>query len=226
MRPVAAGLVRDGQQDEAAALDFLNLPLHDGVLREPPRARLPVLRRARFRPYAVRKPRSWCVSQPDDLVQVDPSGLRPVPGVSFKQFAARDVVSRWDVVEAHGRATASPAAQFLSTLQQRIPFPVRAVQVDGGSEFAAEFEQACRQRGARLFVLPPRSPKLNVVVERAQRTHTEEFYQVFACSLELGTLNRELGQWERIYNSVRPHQALGYLTPQQFLLRHASPRKD
>ncbi|MGH8700165.1 MAG: integrase core domain-containing protein [Burkholderiales bacterium] len=197
-----------------------------GVLQEPPRTRLRVLRRARFRRYAVRKPRSWCVSQPGDLVQVDTLELRPVPGVIFKQFTARDVVSRWDVLEAHGRATASLAAQFLHTLQQRMPFPIRAVQVDGGSEFAAEFEQACQQRGVRLFVLPPRSPKLNGAVERAQRTHTEEFYQVFPCSLELGALNRELRQWEHTYNTVRPHQALGYLTPQQFLLRHASPRKD
>jgi len=75
-------------------------------------------------------------------------------------------------------------------------------------------------------VLPPRSPKLNGAVERAQRTHTEEFYQVFPCSLELAALNRELRQWEHIYNTVRPHQALGYLTPQQFLLRGAAPRKE
>jgi len=34
-------------------------------------------------------------------------------------------------------------------------------------------------------VLPPRSPKLNGAVERANRTHTEEFYQVTACSLEM-----------------------------------------
>ncbi len=197
-----------------------------GVLAEPPRSRLRVLRRARFRRYAVRKPRSWSVSQPGDLVQVDTLDLRPVPGVSFKQFTARDVVSRWDVVEVRGRATASLAVQFLDTLQQRMPFPIRAVQVDGGSEFAAEFEHACRERGLRLFVLPPRSPKLNGAVERAQRTHTEEFYQVFPCSLELEALNRELRQWECIYNTVRPHQALGYLTPQQFLLRGAAPRTE
>jgi hypothetical protein len=51
------------------------------------------------------------------------------------------------------------AAQFLDTLQHRMPFPIRAVQVDGGSEFAAEFELASQQRGLHLFVLPPRSPK-------------------------------------------------------------------
>ena len=32
--------------------------------------------------------------------------------------------------------------------------------------------------GTDLFVLPPRSPKLNGHVERAQRTHKEEFYEV------------------------------------------------
>ena len=61
--------------------------------------------------------------------------------------------------------------------------------------------------------------------ERANRTHTEEFYQVTPCSLELKTLNRELRAWERIYNTVRPHQALGYLTPHQFLLQLPSRRK-
>jgi len=59
-----------------------------------------------------------------------------------------------------------------------MPFPIRALQVDGGSEFAAESEAVCQQRGLRLFVLPPRSPKLNGAVERANRTHTEEFYQL------------------------------------------------
>jgi putative transposase len=117
----------------------------------------------------VRKPKQYAVSQPGDLVQVDTMDVRPVPGVVFKQFTARDVVSRWDVIQAHTRATAS--ADFPDTLQLRMPFPIRAVQVDGGSEFAAEFEQACQQRGLHLFVLPPRSPKLNGAVERASHPH-------------------------------------------------------
>ncbi len=140
----------------------------------------------------------------------------------FAARTARDVVSRWDVIQAHTRATAFTAAQFLDTLLLRMPFPVRALQVDGGSEF----EQLCQQRGLRLFVLPPRSPKLNGAVERANRTHTEEFYQVTACSLEMKKLNRELRQWEKIYNIVRPHQSLGYLTPQQFLLPHLKERNE
>ena len=198
-----------------------------GQLVEAPRPAVPGSRRAlRVRPYAVRKPKQYAVSKPGDLVEVDTVEVRPVPGVVFKQFTARDMVSRWDVIQAHGRATAQSATQFLDTLLHRMPFPIRALQVDGGSEFAAQFEQACQQRGLHLFVLPPRSPKLNGAVERANRTHTEEFYQVTACSLEMKKLNRELRQWERVYNTVRPHQALGYLTPQQFLSQFLSQRKE
>ena len=198
-----------------------------GRLVEPPRSGVPGSRRAlRPRPYAVRKPKQYAVSQPGDLVEVDTLDVRPLPGLVFKQFTARDVISRWDVIQAHTRATAQTASQFLDTLQHRMPFPIRAVQVDGGSEFAAEFELACQQRRLHLFVLPPRSPKLNGAVERANRTHTEEFYQVTPCSLEMKKLNRELRHWERIYNTVRPHQALGYLTPQQFLRQNSSQRKE
>ncbi|MDZ7729390.1 MAG: integrase core domain-containing protein [Dehalococcoidia bacterium] len=40
----------------------------------------------------------------------------------------------------------------------------------------AEFEQACRDHGIRLFALPPYSPKLNGHVERANRTFLDDFY--------------------------------------------------
>lgn len=76
--------------------------------------------------------------------------------------------------------------------------------------------------GIKLFVLPPRSPKLNGQVERANRTHTEEFYEVTDCDFELAPLNLELRRWEFTYNTIRPHQALGYLTPHEFLMQNYS----
>jgi len=114
-------------------------------------------------------------------------------------------------------ANASTAAHFLDTLQERMPFLIKAIQVDGGPEFEAVFEKECQIRGIRLFVLPPRSPKLNGGVERAHRTHTEEFYEVTDSTFDLAELREKLLEWEHIYNKIRPHQALGYLTPLKFL---------
>lgn len=188
-----------------------------GVLKEPLRSGVSARRRQRPRPYAVRKPRDYRIGQPGDLVQLDTLDLRPLPGVVLKHFTARDVTSRWDVVEVHSRATATAAARFLDTLVQRMPFPVQALQVDGGSEFQATFELACQERGIRLFVLPPRSPKLNGCVERAQRTHTEEFYELYDGDLQIVALNQALRAWEGVYNTVRPHQALRGRTPAEYL---------
>lgn len=81
--------------------------------------------------------------------------MHPRPGLVFKQFTARDAVSRWDVLEARPKATARAATGFLTTLQQRMPFPLKALQVDGGSEFAAAFEQACQERGLPVRPAPP-----------------------------------------------------------------------
>ncbi len=141
-----------------------------------------------------------------------------MPSESPKDYpAARHMVSRWDVLQACHRATAKNASLFLETVQRRLPFKLKAVQVDGGSEFMAEFEAACQEKGIQLFVLPPRSPKLNGCVERAQRTHTEEFYQVYADDWDLPTLNKVLQEWERIYNCVRPHASLDNRAPKEYI---------
>ena len=188
-----------------------------GLLQEPIRNRVSAYRRTLKRPYAVRKPKDYVVIQPGDLIQLDTLDIRPLPGVVLKHFTARDITSRWDVIDVYHRATSSTAAQFLDDLEQRMPFIVRAIQVDGGSEFEAVFEEECCRRDIRLFVLPPRSPKLNGCVERAHRTHTEEFYEVTESSFDIPELRAELLKWEYTYNTIRPHQALGYLTPLKFL---------
>jgi len=135
----------------------------------------------------------------------------------FKQFTARDVVSRWDVLELRSTASARNAVGILDALAARMPFAVRAISVDNGSEFMAEFEAACAARSIALYTLPPRSPKLNGRVERANRTHTEEFYEVTDADATISALRPALLDWETTYNTIRPHQALGYLTPAEFL---------
>lgn len=193
-----------------------------GILKEPIRNHISARKRLQKRPYAIRKPKEYVARGPGDIVQVDTMDVRPLPGVIIKHFSARDTISKWDVVEASSRATASSAARFISTIKARMPFKVKAIQVDGGSEFQSVFEDTCQRLGIRLFVLPPRSPKLNGQVERANRTHAEEFYEVTDADFNIHSLNPALRDWEQIYNTIRPHQALKYLTPNQFLLENYS----
>ena len=182
-----------------------------------PRRRPPARQR---RPYAVRKPMDVVATQPGHLVEVDTMELRPLPGVVRHQFTAVDVVSRYSVVGVRAAATAGTATAFLTELLARLPVPVRAIQVDGGSEFMAGFEAACQERGIALYALPPRSPKLNGHVERANGTSRREFWECYAGDLALPSLSDALRAWEDEYNHARPHQALGYQTPAEFLAAH------
>jgi transposase InsO family protein len=153
------------------------------------------------------------VSHPGDLIQVDTLSVTLGPGEVNEHFSAVDLFTR---AEVHTKATANLAASFLAQLIAHTPFPIRAVQVDGGGEFMAEFEEACQGLGLRLFVLPPESPKLNGHVERMQRTFRDEFYTRPLPS-KIPELQQRLDAYLDHYNRRRPHRALGGLAPLEFL---------
>ena len=74
------------------------------------------------RPYAVRKPKDYIPQAPGDLVEVDRLDVRPLPGIVFKHFTARHVISRWDVVEVRSRAGGDePCAPALDPDALRAP---------------------------------------------------------------------------------------------------------
>jgi len=186
------------------------------LLREPHAVR--VRRQRPVRPYATRVPKDKRQpTEPGALIQLDTMHLRPLPGVARRQFTAIDVVTRCAVVGVRATASAGTAAAFLDELVTRLPVPIKAIQVDGGSEFMAGFERACQDRQIALYVLPPRSPKLNGRVERLNGTARREFWECDDGDLDLPTLQQALHEWEVTSNTIRPHQALGYETPQTFL---------
>lgn len=190
-----------------------------GLLVEPLPNYISARKRKRSRPYAIRKPREYQANSPGDIIELDTLDIRPLPGVLLKHFTAYDVISRWNVLGISSQASAATAAHFLEAVISRMPYKIKAIQVDGGSEFESVFETECQKQGIKLFVLPPRSPKLNGGVERANRIHTEEFYEVTDSSFDLADLRPKLLEWENICNTYRPNQALGYLTPMEYLKR-------
>lgn len=189
-----------------------------GVLVEPLNVRLArAARKRRWKPrYAMRKPEGYRIDSPGDLVQVDTLHIR-LQGHDLRyQFSSRDAISRWDCCRAYRRATSFTAACFLEYMERKFPFRIQAIQIDGGSEFKKHFEEACRSRGIRLFKIPPRAPKLQGKVERSNRTHREEFYEVEEIALRMEDHNKQLEHWNYVYNYVRPHQSLEYRTPHEY----------
>ncbi len=172
------------------------------------------------RPHAQRKPKGVLIpkEEPGDLVEIDTMRLYPLPGVVRYHFSAVDVVSRYGVVSVRGTATAGTAKEFLGEVQARSPFPIKAIQIDGGSEFMAQFEAECQACEIALWILPPHSPKLNGHVERMNRTFREEWWECYEGEIAMLTMQDAGRAGEAVYNAIRPHQALGMRTPVEFLV--------
>ncbi|MEK7174441.1 MAG: integrase core domain-containing protein, partial [Patescibacteria group bacterium] len=87
----------------------------------------------------------------------------------------------------------------------------------------------CEELKLPHYFTHPRSPKENTYVEISHGADEREFYQQGHIRFDFNTMRRKLKEWQRIWNEVRPHQALNYLTPRQYYekwQRGRLPSKD
>ena len=192
-----------------------------GVLREPLRSRTthgPALRR-------LRRPPTLVVDRPGALVQLDTKYIPLRKGVTVYQFGAIDYFTRKRVVALASHLTSATGRRFLEHLVARFPFPVQAVQTDNGPEFLGAFAVGARRLGLTHYYNRPYYPQGNGRIERSFKTDEEEFYQVEVLPADLRGLAVQLAAWNQTYETVRPHQALGYLTPEAFYQRWAQTQK-
>ena len=185
-RKLAVLLRREGVAVSTSTVGRILRKLMDkGVVTPVPTLRrTPDARRIRLNTrqrYARRLPKGLKPSSPGEIVQIDTLFVNVRPDKAIKHFTAYDPVAKWTVGHVATKASARSAKALLDKLQTHMPFRVTGIQVDGGSEFMADFEQACRDTGLTLFVLPPKRPQLNGAVERAQGSWRTNSTPVSTC---------------------------------------------
>ena len=178
-------------------------------------------RKRKFDKHAKRWTYDLRPKQPGDMVQIDHMPDRhvniTVNQIGVKHFQAWDPITKSVHAQLYAKATAKSSVKFLDELQGALGFPIRSIQVDGGSEFMSLFEDACKEKEIPLYVLPPKSPQKNGGVERMNRTMREDLYNRPNMSADsIGALRFELKNALKTYNMYRPHQALDNQTPHQY----------
>jgi transposase InsO family protein len=139
-------------------------------------------------------------------------------------YTAINLEDRFAFGGAYLHHSSESARDFLEKLIEVAPFPVSEIQTDNGSEFAHHFHDACTDLGIVHYHTYPRCPKMNGSVERFNRTISEDFIQHHLSLLrdDLHSFNESLIDWLLWYNSERPHESLGMLTPLQYYARNLS----
>ena len=100
---------------------------------------------------------------------------------------------------------------------ESLPFSLRCIQTDNGSEFGRELTLLLKRMHIRHTRIRPYTPRLNGKVERVQRTVQEEFWDgVDEAALEHA--ERWLQDYVTFYNRHRLHSAIGYRPPLEYAL--------
>ena len=170
-------------------------------------------RKRQFTHHAKRWQYGMKARQPGELIQVDHRSVELTDGFALKEFKAACPVTGITIMKAYSSASSRNAARFLKYLRQQLLFDLISIQVDGGSEFRDEFEDSCQQQAIELFVLPPRKPKWNGCVERANGTTRYDFYPFYTGALTIAAVNESLAEYQWHYNHYRPHDGVGLETP-------------
>jgi len=167
----------------------------------------------------LRKPRNLLATQPGHLVEFD---VKYLPSIGTKRygFVAIDVVSKRASVHV---------AQSLSSYQATIAWKKAvyllglpaAVLTDNGSENLGAFAKLLQSQPTAHHFARPHTPKDKPHVERFIGSLERECIQWGGVATDLADQQRLISRWLHKYHSYRPHQALGYLTPDEYLAKLA-----
>lgn len=164
----------------------------------------------------ARFPRGMRISAPGDMAQMDVKHVMLPGGKRYYQFTAIDVLTKQRILGLYRSESSRSGKDFLLRCLREFDFGIKAVQTDNGSAFLGEFEACCRELGLLHYFIHPRSPKQNSYVEISHGADEREFYQQGNVRIDFAIMEAKLKEWQRIWNEVRPHQALDYLTPRAY----------
>jgi transposase InsO family protein len=164
-----------------------------------------------------RYPKGLRIACQGDMVQIDTKFVTLLGGRMIYQFTAIDVLTKRRVLRYYSSLLSKNGAHFLRVCLREFPFAIKAIQTDNGKEFLKDFDALCKKLLLIHYFIEPAHPKQNTYVENSHGSDEREFYQQQNTHQEIGLQERALAEWEHVWNYERPHEALNYLTPDEYL---------
>ncbi len=164
-----------------------------------------------------RKPQDLQVTRPGQLLEVD---VKHLPSVGTKRYAfvAIDVYSKQAAVHVGSTISSSQGALAWHKAVHRLGLP-EAVLTDNGSENMGAFAELLASQTTEHYWARPHTPKDKPHVERFIGTLEKECIQWGGLATDVVDQQAIINRWLTKYHSYRPHQSLGYLTPDAYLAK-------
>ena len=162
----------------------------------------------------IRKPQGFVPTQPGDLVEVDVKHLPHMNGKRYG-FVAIDVVTKQATVHVSNSISSAQGVLAWKKAVHQLGLP-KAVLTDNGSENMGAFAKLLSEQTTEHYWARPHTPKDKPHVERFIGSLERECLQWGGVSIDTKDQQQVINQWLTKYHSYRPHQTLGYLTPDEY----------
>ena len=117
--------------------------------------------------------------------------------------------------EAHNSISAKTLAEVLERLIEWRGCP-DYIRCDNGPEFISNrLAEWTQKHGIELRFIQPGKPSQNGLMERLNGTLRAECLNL-EWFQSIPQLNDQIQEWWQVYNTIRPHSSIGYLTPDEY----------
>jgi len=152
--------------------------------------------------------------------------VRIVDSIRVYLYTVIDIRMKFSFAYPYTKLNSQNTVDFFKKLRMVYPIPVVSVQTDNGLEFLGDFDAYCERHGVKHSFTYPRCPRINGVVERFNRTMSEELLEPNLHLLhDPLTFCAKLVDWLIYYNCYRVHQSLGLQTPMGYLISEGGMSK-
>ncbi len=163
-------------------------------------------------------PRDYTITKPGDLVESDTKHL-PFLGKKRYAFVAIDCAGKGAVIALSTTPSSVRNAALVDRAQKAFPFALKAWENDHGPENLKEFHAKLVQENINHYFAYPYCPDDKPYIERLIGTLEREFVQQGNLVSDIEEQQRRIDVWLKEYHNFRPHQSLGYLTPNEYYLK-------
>jgi len=155
-------------------------------------------------------------SEPDQLWTMDFATDAFASGRRFRTLNLMDGFDREALeIEVDTSLGGVRVVRVLEGLKQRGRKPA-AIVIDNGPEFVTQVvDRWAYENGVQLHFITPGRPMENGYIESFNGKFRDECLNE-NWFLDVEDARRKIAEWKWDYNHVRPHSALGYLTPMEF----------
>ena len=159
--------------------------------------------------------KDYPIKAPGDLIESDTKHM-PFLGQKRYCFVAIDCVGKAIAVKISSTSSSGQNSLRIKQIKQTFPFLIKSWRNDNGGENLKDFQEALEKAEISQYFTHPSCPKDKAFVERVIGTIEREFIQQGKLACDVKTQQKLINEWLDEYHNYRPHQALGYLTPNEY----------